>query len=94
MSIRIRKRRREEDIFRVDPEAAERAGGVGVEPGVDALNVEGVVAFGEEAEDLRVFEAAEADGAVEVAVSVAAEGAEPEDREGFDDGAVDAGVLS
>lgn len=60
--------RGEEDIFRVDPEAAERAGGVGVEPAVDALDVEGVAAFGEEAEDLGVVEAAEADGAVEVVV--------------------------
>ena len=90
--------RGEEDIFRVDPEAAERAGGVGVEPGVDALDVEGVAAFGEEAEDLGVVEAAEADGAVEVVVMAVAaaeeEGAEAEDGEGFHDGAVDAGVLS
>lgn len=46
----------EKDIFGVDSVAAERAGGVGVEPGVDALDVEGVLAFGQEAEDFSGFE--------------------------------------
>ena len=38
----------QEDVFRVDPVAAERASGVGVQPRVDALHVKGVLAFREE----------------------------------------------
>lgn len=44
--------------------AAERAVGVGLEPGVDAVDVEGMAALGEEAQALVLLELVEADGAV------------------------------
>lgn len=55
----------QEHVFRVDPVPAKRAGGVGVEPRVDALDVEGVLALGEETEDLGPVEPGQADGALE-----------------------------
>lgn len=45
-------------------DAAERAVGVGLEPGVDAVDVEGMAALGEEAQGLVLLELVEADGAV------------------------------
>ena len=84
----------QEDVLRVDAVAAEGASGVGVEPRVDALDVEGVPALGEEAEDLGALEAVEADGALEAFLVVAAECAEAEHRERLHHSAVDAGVFS
>jgi hypothetical protein len=62
--------------------AAERAGDVGAEPGVDALNVERVGALGEQPQELAVLELAEADGAVGGAEHAA--GAVPRERDGLD----------
>lgn len=72
-----------------DVAAAEGAGGVLVKPLVDAVDVEGVLAFGEEAEDVDVIESREADGAFE-AVAGASKRREAEEGEGLDDGLVDA----
>lgn len=72
-----------------DLAAAEGAGGVLLKPLVDAVDVETVLAFGEEAEDVDVLESSKADGAFE-AVAGASEGGEAEEGEGLDDGLVDA----
>uniref|UniRef100_A0A7N0SXZ3 Uncharacterized protein n=1 Tax=Kalanchoe fedtschenkoi TaxID=63787 RepID=A0A7N0SXZ3_KALFE len=48
--------------------AADGAGGVGREPGVDALRVEHVVALGEEPEGLLLVELVQADGALQRAL--------------------------
>lgn len=53
------------EVVGVELLAAERAAGVALEPPVDAVDVEGVLALGEEAEDFSVFEFGEADGAFE-----------------------------
>lgn len=78
------------EVVGVELVAAEGAAGVALEPAVDAVDVESVLALGEEAEDLGVFEFGEADGAFE-ALAGALQGGEPEEGEGFDDGLVDAG---
>lgn len=73
----------------MDPDAAERAGGVGLEPDVDAFDVEAVLAFGKEAEELSRFEPVEADRALEP-LPVAGQRSKPEHWEGLHDGAADA----
>uniref|UniRef100_A0A0D3F962 Uncharacterized protein n=1 Tax=Oryza barthii TaxID=65489 RepID=A0A0D3F962_9ORYZ len=60
----LRLRRDHPDGDERDVAAAERAVGVGLEPGVDARDVEGVAALGQQPEALAVAELAEADGAV------------------------------
>lgn len=64
---------------------------MGVEPGVDALDVEGVLALGEEAQDLLRLELVQAHGAFE-AVLVAAQRREAEHGEGLDDLPIDPGI--
>lgn len=67
----------EEDVFRVDPIAAKRAGGMSVEPRVNAFHVEGVLAFWEESKNLGRFEPGQAHGAFK-AVFLAPQGSESE----------------
>lgn len=50
--------------------AAEGAGGVGGEPGVDAGRVEGVTADGEQADDVATGELGEADGTLRSALAL------------------------
>ncbi|KAB8108702.1 hypothetical protein EE612_044588, partial [Oryza sativa] len=74
--------------------AAERAGGVRQQPRVDAVDVEGVAALGEEPEAVVVGELAEADRAVERVLPAGADdGAVEENRQRVDEGLVHAGVV-
>lgn len=73
--------------------SAERAGGVAEEPGVDAVDVEGVAAGGEQPELILVGELAEADGAVEWLLGGADDLLVEEDWKGVDQGLVQAGVV-
>ena len=76
---------------------AERAGGVGEEPGVDALEVERVAALGQQPELVVGGELAQADSAVERVLAILAADADDvpvqEHRERVDEGLVDAGVV-
>lgn len=78
------------EVVGVELLAAEGAAGVALEPAVDAVDVEGVLALGEEAEDFGVLEFGEANGAFE-ALAGAFERGEAEERKGFYDGLVDTG---
>lgn len=81
------------DVLGLDACAAEGAGGVCVEPRVDALDVERVAALGEETERLRRLEGGEADGAFEP-VSGTGQRVETEEREAIHDGSGDTGLTA
>lgn len=66
---------------------------MGVEPRIDALDMERMFAFWEEAEDLGLVEPGQADRALEP-VLVTAERPEAENGQGLDDGAVNARVFT
>ena len=73
----------ERGIFGVDARAAERAAGLGLEPAVDAVEVEGVAAAREEAEQVRVVEARQAHRALQP-LPGPAESRESEERQRLD----------
>lgn len=64
---------------------------MGVEPHVDALPVEGMVAFGQQARGLAFRQPAEADGALHGLLEVL--GSERHRRERLDDGRIEAALL-
>ncbi|GER52161.1 aspartate aminotransferase B [Striga asiatica] len=73
---------------RLDRRAAERAGGVRVEPHVYAVNVEGVAALGQEPDDLPLLELRQANGALRRRRSRSVE----RNREGVQNRSVEAAV--
>lgn len=66
---------------------------MGIEPGIDALDVERVLAFGEQPEDFSWVEPGQADSALKP-VFLAPERPEPEDRERIDYSPIDSGVSA
>lgn len=81
----------EEDVLRVDADATERAGGVGVEPRIDAFDVEAVAALGQQPERLRGLEPAQAHCALQPLL-LPLQRPEPEDRERLDHRSIHPGV--
>lgn len=77
---------------REEASSAERASGVREEPRVNALDVEGMAAVGEEPEFVFGVKFTEADGAVEWILE-ADNGSVEEDWQGVDEGLVDASVV-
>lgn len=63
------------------------------QPGVDAVHVEGMAAFGQKPQLVVGLELAEADRAVERVLDGADDGLVEEHGEGVDEGLVDAGVV-
>lgn len=77
------------DVHGGDLAPAQRAAGVALEPAIDTVDVERVLALRQQAEDLIAVEFGYADGAFE-AVADAAERREAEEGDRLNDGPVDA----
>lgn len=69
-----------------------RASGVGQEPGIDALDMEGMAALGEKPELVVTVKLAEANSAIE-GILEAYDGFVEEHREGVDEGLVHPGIM-
>lgn len=76
-----------------DLAAAEGAAGMGLQPAVHTTEVEGVLALGQQPEELGVVESREADRALEAGAG-AVEGGEAEEGQRLDDRPVDAGEAA
>ena len=66
---------------------------MGVQPSIDAFDMESVLAFGKQPEDLGGLEPGEANGALE-SVFLTQKGSESENGQRLNDGTVNARVLS
>ena len=80
-------------LLREQAPPAERACGVREEPGVDAVHVEGMAAFGQEPQAILCFELAQADRTVRAFFQAFLHRVVEEDGQGVDEGLVHACVV-